>query len=63
MGLWLVLVENGYVAQPLHGELGGFEAASCGDPVLAVLRVGKSATPLTTKVARAPLDASVRSID
>jgi ThiF family protein/putative nitroreductase len=62
MGLWLVLIENGYVAQPLHGELGGLDVASSGDPVLAVLRVGKSATPLSTTISRAPLTTSVRWI-
>jgi hypothetical protein len=68
MRLWLTLVENGYAAQPLRTEFSLLPTPSAvdvpgGEPVLAVLRVGRATMPPAAKPVRCPVQASVRWLD
>lgn len=69
--MWLALVEAGYAAQPLHGELTGDRAAGRietalgpggdGQNILAVLRAGRAATPASSPARRPLAELVVRS--
>jgi hypothetical protein len=69
--MWLALVEAGYAAQPLHGELTGHRATGrietalgpAGDSqnILAVLRAGRAATPASSPARRPLAELVVRS--
>jgi len=63
MQMWLVLTEAGYAAQPLWSEFGGRGGGPGADregTVLAVLRTGRATTSPTPRVARCPVEASMR---